>query len=643
VVAHTLGVPHLYTGRVYFTVHTGADEPNDDDDDAVVESDRDEWRIGIRTTTTSICPYSGGRVFSINRHRVFLQGGNWIATDAMLQRGTRERYRSEVLLHQFAGLNLIRVWGGGLTERPEFYDACDELGILVLQEFWMSGDNNGRWAGSYDWPLDHDSYLEQARDMVLMIRRHPSLLFWCAGNELWPVAVSPPPKIQVGLRKIIADVDKDRFLIMSSMDGGFTGGNMSEHIDTYALSVEDGPYDMLTPITYFAEKNPGMKNGTTAVAAFQPEVGSSGMPRFHTLQRMGLAENETDFPNESLKYVPTLWKYHNYQGFVLRDVANNNTLSDGIVAYGEPHSIQDYVARAQLVCLQQYQSLFEGFSSKMFDRKEAGGKTAVIMWKTQSPWPSLRGFLYDWWLDGTGSLDGVRAGTGGRNKSLKLQLNLATMCVEIVNRGRQTYSETSNVTVAWYALNGTNVLLQNGILVDPASVNGVARSHYPVQIPNSDEPGKVFFAQVSSNPDLDSSWYWMAFNSTGDGFSYDYAELGAWRDNGPFPKVSGFLHNVTLDDTGFWWEATLVVTVDPLGGSLAFAPSFSAQDSNGKHLLPLFADSPTVLIGATTIPLRVKLQEKRACVKKISCDFWAGGSLEILIDELVCGMWSAES
>jgi beta-galactosidase/beta-glucuronidase len=42
-------------------------------------------------------------------------------------------------MHQQMGLNLIRVWGGGLTERPEFFEACDELGVLVMQEFWMSG------------------------------------------------------------------------------------------------------------------------------------------------------------------------------------------------------------------------------------------------------------------------------------------------------------------------------------------------------------------------------------------------------------------------------------------------------------------------------------------------------------------------
>ena len=64
----------------------------------------------------------------------------------------------QVRMHREMGLNLIRVWGGGLTERPEFYTACDEQGVLVMQEFWMGGDNNGRWAGSFDWPANHTSY-----------------------------------------------------------------------------------------------------------------------------------------------------------------------------------------------------------------------------------------------------------------------------------------------------------------------------------------------------------------------------------------------------------------------------------------------------------------------------------------------------
>ena len=55
------------------------------------------------------------------------------------------RYEAEVRMHMEMGMNLIRVWGGGITERPELYLAADRLGMLVMQEFWMTGDNNGRW------------------------------------------------------------------------------------------------------------------------------------------------------------------------------------------------------------------------------------------------------------------------------------------------------------------------------------------------------------------------------------------------------------------------------------------------------------------------------------------------------------------
>ena len=97
-----------------------------------------------------------------------------------------DRPRREVALHRAAGLDLIRVWGGGIAERPEFYAAADALGVLVMQEFWMTGDNNGRWAGEYSWPLDHAVYLDNARDTVRALRGHASLLFWCGGNELDP-------------------------------------------------------------------------------------------------------------------------------------------------------------------------------------------------------------------------------------------------------------------------------------------------------------------------------------------------------------------------------------------------------------------------------------------------------------------------
>ena len=90
----------------------------------------------------------------------------------------------------------------------------------------MSGDNNGRWGGSYAYPSNRTSYLEQARDMILMVRSHPSLLFWGGGNELFPGGESPPEEIAMGLEELTNSLDSTRFFIMSSMDGGVNGGDM---------------------------------------------------------------------------------------------------------------------------------------------------------------------------------------------------------------------------------------------------------------------------------------------------------------------------------------------------------------------------------------------------------------------------------
>ena len=80
--------------------------------------------VGLRTVLSSVDPVTRGRMFYINGHRIFIEGGNWIATD-QFQRfaGNKKRYLDEVRMHAEMGLNLIRVWGGGLTERPEFFEA----------------------------------------------------------------------------------------------------------------------------------------------------------------------------------------------------------------------------------------------------------------------------------------------------------------------------------------------------------------------------------------------------------------------------------------------------------------------------------------------------------------------------------------
>ena len=96
--------------------------------------------FGVRAVDSFYDETIQARAFTVNGKPLYIEGGNWITTDAMLRFATdRERYREEVALHVAMGLNLIRVWGGGITETRGFYDACDRAGIFVYQEFWMTG------------------------------------------------------------------------------------------------------------------------------------------------------------------------------------------------------------------------------------------------------------------------------------------------------------------------------------------------------------------------------------------------------------------------------------------------------------------------------------------------------------------------
>jgi hypothetical protein len=181
-------------------------------------------QVGIRTVETRLDELQGQR-FKVNGQDVYMVGGNWIGTDQALRySASEERYCDELELHRYAGLNLIRVWGGGTAERDQFYDCADRIGLLVYQEFWMTGDNNGRWAGNYSWPLNYDAYLANVEDTVKRLRKHPSLLFYGGCNECLaprdsPWFPNPPGAISDGIQIIIDAFDPGRFYIPSSMGG----------------------------------------------------------------------------------------------------------------------------------------------------------------------------------------------------------------------------------------------------------------------------------------------------------------------------------------------------------------------------------------------------------------------------------------
>ena len=137
-------------------------------------------RIGLRSCAldTGADGFGSRFAFAVNGVRVPVTGANWIPA-GMFPCAARDRAATERLLDLAVGanLNMLRVWGGGIYEPDAFYDRCDELGLLVWQDFMFA---------CATYPEDEPMPAlveEEARQQVARLCGHPSIVLWCGGNE----------------------------------------------------------------------------------------------------------------------------------------------------------------------------------------------------------------------------------------------------------------------------------------------------------------------------------------------------------------------------------------------------------------------------------------------------------------------------
>jgi beta-mannosidase len=163
-------------------------------------------------------------ICELNGRRIFLAGVNWTPIRAHYADVTEADYRLRLETYKAIGFNVMRVWGGAFLEKSCFYTLCDELGLLVWQEFPLSSSGPDN-----EPPGDPDAinqWAEVARSYVRRRRHHVSLLLWCGGNELQTTPTGKPgtglpltvahPMLK-RLSEVCADEDPDtRFLPCSS-------------------------------------------------------------------------------------------------------------------------------------------------------------------------------------------------------------------------------------------------------------------------------------------------------------------------------------------------------------------------------------------------------------------------------------------
>jgi len=137
-------------------------------------------RIGLRTVSLERKPDAWGESFHflVNGRPIFAKGANWIPAHSFVAGLAREDYARELRSAAEAHMNMVRVWGGGIYESEDFYDLCDELGLLVWQDFMFA---------CTIYPGDRaflDSVQREAEDQVRRLRHRACLALWCGNNEI---------------------------------------------------------------------------------------------------------------------------------------------------------------------------------------------------------------------------------------------------------------------------------------------------------------------------------------------------------------------------------------------------------------------------------------------------------------------------
>ena len=116
--------------------------------------------------------------FRVNNVTVFIKGANYIPQDNFPSRVSDSDYRALLTDVKGRNMNMLRVWGGGIYEKDIFYDICDELGIMVWQDFMFAC---AMYPGNREFL---DNVNAESSENIIRLRRHPCLALWCGNNEI---------------------------------------------------------------------------------------------------------------------------------------------------------------------------------------------------------------------------------------------------------------------------------------------------------------------------------------------------------------------------------------------------------------------------------------------------------------------------
>ena len=328
----------------------------------------DAWkkRIGLRTLTMHIEKDAYGESFAheVNGVQVFAMGADYIPEDSIFPRINEARTRELLRQCKEAHFNTIRVWGGGYYPDDWFYDACDEMGLMVWQDFLFA-------CAVYNLTDEfEDNIRAEFADNIKRLRHHASLALWCGNNEmemfvergLWvktPIQKSDYVKMyEYILPKVLKELDPQTFYwpASPSSGGGFDDPNGFDRGDVHYWDVWHGNVPFTDYRRYYFR--------------YLSEFGFQSFPSVETVKTFALPEDCNPF-----SYVMEKHQRNN--------AANGKIMNYLYQTYLYPTSFDAFIYASQLLQADAIRYGVEHF------RRNRGRCMGAIYWQLNDCWPVI--------------------------------------------------------------------------------------------------------------------------------------------------------------------------------------------------------------------------------------------------------------
>lgn len=347
-------------------------------------------------------------VIKVNGVRIYCKGGNW-GMDDMMKCCTREHLEPYMQLHKEAGFTMVRNWTGESTEEV-FYELCDEYGMLVWNDFWLSTE--GYNLDVADEPL----FMANATDVVRRFRNHPSIAIWCPRNEGYATET----------------LEKDLTAMLAAEDG-----TRHYHPNSrYCNLKPSGWWHYFTDASEYFSK---MAKG------FNTEQGSPSVPTARTMRKFLATEDQ--WP------ISEAWRYHDLHPETETYVKTVSEL------YGEAGGLDDFCKKAQLMNYDSYRAMFESWNSRLWHNT-----SGMLLWMSHPAWPSVEWQCYSYDYETFGSWFGCKKAC----EPLHIQVNLDDSIVCVVNAGMKD-AKKLRAQVQYLALDGKVLSTMSATLDAPAN------------------------------------------------------------------------------------------------------------------------------------------------------------------------------